>query len=198
MQNRLIYKEKGEKPKINLTVRRVEPSAWYTLGFYRHHYLTEKLNPSCKCFIFEWNDVPIAFVGLINTPRTGIPYGMSISRIVILPDYQGLGLSRRICNFCGGIVKAMSDENHDYKPYIKTAHEKMGEALSKDKNWRPTQFDGKKRTKSSTQFELGKYNNRLMRKSYCKEYIGSKIYGYEDLMLPIKEMRNKKKELYTC
>ena len=196
MREILVYHEKGAKPQISLTIRRVEPSAWYTLGFYKHHYLTSKLNPSCKCFLFEWDNVPVAFAALLNTPRTGIPYGMSISRIVILPDYQGLGLSRQICNFCGGIVKALSDEDHDYRLYIKTAHEKMGEALSRDKNWKGTQFDGKTRTKESTLSEKGRYNNRLMRKSYCKEYIGKKIYGYADLMLPIKEMRGKKAMRY--
>ena len=197
MQEVLINHKKGERPYIHLTIRRVEPSVWYSLGFYKHHYLTEKLNPSCKCFLFEWDTIPVAFVGLLNTPRTGIPYGMSISRIVVLPDYQGLGLSRIICNFCGGIVTAMSDDEHIYKLYIKTAHEKMGEALGRDTNWRGTQFDGKARTMSSTEFEKGRYNNRLTRKSYCKEYIGGKIYGFEDLMLPIKEMREKKAETKT-
>ena len=96
MQEVLINHKKGERPYIHLTIRRVEPSVWYSLGFYKHHYLTEKLNPSCKCFLFEWDTIPVAFVGLLNTPRTGIPYGMSISRIVVLPDYQGLGLSRII------------------------------------------------------------------------------------------------------
>ena len=195
MREVLIEHEKGKRPHMPLTVRRVEPSVWYTLGFYKHHYLTEKLNPSCKCFLFEWCDIPVAFVGILNTPRTGIPYGMSISRIVVLPDYQGLGLSTIICNFCGGIVTALSDDEHQYKLYIKTAHEKMGEALGRDPNWMGTQFDGKPRSKEVTIFEKGRYNNRLMRKSYCKVYVGGKIYGFEDLMRPIGEMRaNKEKK----
>lgn len=35
-------------------------------------------------------------------------YAMAISRLVILPDYQGLGLSTIIFNFVGGIVKSLS------------------------------------------------------------------------------------------
>lgn len=43
---------------------------------------------------------------------------------------------------------------------------------------------------------LGKYRNRLTRKSCCKEYVGPPIYGYEELMLPIDVLRkNKHKEL---
>lgn len=193
MQEILVSHKKGARPNIDLTVRRVEAKVWENIGFHKHHYLTEKLNPSCKCLLFEWNGQPVAFVGLLNTPRLGVPYGMSISRIVILPDFQGLGLFRKICNFCGGIIKSLSDDEHDYRLYIKTAHQKAGMSLSRDTlNWKGTQFDGKTRTKESTESEKGRYNNRLMRKSFCKEYIGGKVQGYEDLLLPINEMRKKK------
>lgn len=183
---------KKDKPKIELTVRRVEPSVWTNLKFDKHHYLTAVLNPACKCLLFEWGDEPVAFAGLINTPRKGIPYGMAISRIVIMPDYQGLGLSTKLCNFLGGIVKSLSDEEHDYKLYIKTAHSKMSQGLSRNPNWKGTQFDGKTRTTNSTESEGAKYKNRLVRRSACKEYIGEPIYGYEDMLKPISEMRKLK------
>jgi len=34
--------------------------------------------------------------------------------------------------------------------------------------------------------------NRLQRPSYCHEYIGQGISGYEELLKPIKEMREAK------
>ena len=37
--------------------------------------------------------------------------------------------------------------------------------------------------------------NRLSRASYCHEYIGEGLSGYENLLLPIAEMRKNKKEL---
>lgn len=192
MQKILIDKKKGELPLIPLTVRRVEASAFETLGFHKHHYLRQDINPSCKCLLFEWDGQPVGFVGILNSPRKGIPFSMSISRIVILPDYQGLHLSRRLCNFVGGIVKSLSNDTDNYRLYIKTAHQKMGQSLTKDtENWRGTAFDGKGRTKESTEYDNHKYANRLTRVSFCKEYIGKPIYGYEDLLLPISEMRKK-------
>lgn len=192
MKDVMINHRKGERPNIDLTVRRVEPNVWYTLEFYKYHYLTADLNKACKCFLFEWNDVPVGFVAILNTPRKRIPYGCSISRIVILPDFQGLGLSTIIFNFCGGMVKSMSDESHDYHLYIKTAHSKFGDALSRNPNVKGTQFDGKTRIKSDA--EGGKYRSRLTRRSYCKEYIGAKRDGYQDLMLPIAVMRKRKNQ----
>ena len=187
-----INHPKGERPYIQLTVRRVEPSVWKSLGFSKCHYLTAELNKSCKCLLFEWDGVPVAFVGILNTPRKGIPYGCSISRIVILEDYQGLGLSTMIFNFCGGIVKSLSDEEHDYRLYIKTAHKKFGEALGRNPNVRATMFDGKGRDKKAIEHDNHRYRNRLQRVSYCKEYIGDKVDGFQDILRPIGEMRKEK------
>lgn len=190
MINTIVEHKKGERPKIELTVRRVEPSVWDSLEFAKYHYLTSKLNKSCKCLLFEWNNVPITFVGILNTPRRGIPYGCSISRMVILPDFEGLGLSRKIFDFCGGLVKSMSDDEHEYRLYIKTAHKKFGESLGRNKNVRGTAFDGKGRDEKAA--DDRKYRNRLTRVSYCKEYIGDKIDGYQKLMNPINELRNER------
>lgn len=185
-----INHPKGQRPEIKLTVRRVEASVWTSMLFDKSHYLTSELNKSCKCLLFEWNNVPVAFVGILNTPRKGIPYGCSISRIVILPDYQGLGLSTIIFNFVGGIVKSLSDDEHDYRLYIKTAHSKFGQALSRNPNVRGTVFDGKGRDKKSADNQ--RYRNRLTRVSYCKEYIGDKIDGFQDMLKPIGELRKSK------
>lgn len=185
-----IDHKKGERPDIQLTVRRVEPSVWNL--FKAHHYLTAEMNKSCKCLLFEWNGVPVGFVGVLNTPRRGIPYGCSVSRIVVLPDFQGLGLSTIMFNFVGGIIKSLSDEEHEYRLYIKTAHRKFGEALGRNENVRATMFDGKGRDKKAVEHDNHKYRNRLQRVSYCKEYVGKEIDGYQHILKPIGEMRKDK------
>lgn len=185
-----INHKKGQRPQIKLTVRRVEPTVWNI--FKKSHYLTAEMNKSCKCLLFEWNNIPVGFVGILNTPRKGIPYGCSVSRIVILPDYQGLGISTMIFNFVGGIVKSLSDDEHDYRLYIKTAHSKFGEALGRNPNVKGTAFDGKGRDKKAIEHDKHRYRNRLQRVSYCKEYIGEPINGFEKLLLPINELRKMK------
>lgn len=180
----------SDKPMIELTVERVEPTVWESLGFYKHHYLTEKLNKSCKCLLFSWDGIPVAFVGLLNSPRKGMPWGHSISRVVVLPDFQGLGLSSKIINFCGGILKAKGD---DYALYLKTVHDKMGKYLERSNKWSPTSYNGKVRSEKSTLSEGKRYQNRLQRMSYCFKYVGEAIYGYEELLEPIDTLRKKKK-----
>ena len=187
MKTLLINKNKREKPNINLKVQRVEANIWDSLNFKKHHYLSETLNKSAKCLLFTWDDVPIGFIALLNSPRKGMPNGFSVSRIVLFPDYQGLGLSMKILNFCGGILKSLGE---DYYLYIKTIHEKMGNGLERSKTWTPTSYNGKIR--KNIKFEEGKYNNRLERKSFCYKYVGDAIYGYEELLKPINELRDNK------
>ena len=189
MKTLLINKNKKTKPQINLQVQRVEANIWKELGFYKHHYLTHELNPSAKCFLFTWDDVPVAFIAILNSPRKGKANGHSVSRLVILPDYQGLGLSSIILNFCGGILKSLGD---DYTLYMKTIHDKVGDFMGRNSNWEATSYNGKIRSDKSAVSEGKRYQNRLTRKSYCYKYIGNAIYGYENILKPIKEMRKGK------
>lgn len=171
------------RPKIELQVSRVESKTWNF--FKKHHYLTEKLNKSAKCFLFEWNNKPIGICCVLNTPRNNNPYGVAISRIVILPDYQGMGLGSKICNFIGAIFK-----NNGNDLYIKTVNPSLGEYFNNSKNWLGTSHNMKKREDIKYSNEKS-YKNRLERLSYCHKFIGNSIIGYEDLLIPINKIRTK-------
>ena len=180
---RCDYRRHG-RPKIELQVSRVEPKTWNF--FKKHHYLTEDLNKSAKCFLFEFNNHPIAICCVLNTPRNNNPNGVSISRIVVSPDYQGLGLGSKICNFIGGIFL---NNNNDL--YIKTVNPALGEYFNNNDNWIGTSHNMKKRIDVKYAKEKG-YKKRLERFSYCHKYVGKTIIGYENLMFPIDKMRENK------
>lgn len=184
MSIKLIDAKKGARPQCNLSVQRVEASAWEM--FKQHHYLTEEINKSCKCFLFYWEDKVIGFCGVLNTPRKGNPESCAISRIVVLPSVQGMNFGSKICNFIGGIFK-----NNGNKLYIKTINPSIGLYFNNHPTlWRGTTFNGKLR--KNVDCEGNKYKNRVERSSYCHEYIGEPISGYEELILPISEMRKNK------
>lgn len=171
------------RPQIKLQVSRVESKTWDF--FKKHHYLTEEVNKSCKFLLFEWNEKPIGIVAIINQPGPNErKYAMAISRIVIMPDFQGMGLGVKLSEFCGGLIR-----NQNGLCFIKTVNPALGEYFNKSKLWRATSNNGKSRTiKEDTDKSA---RNRLERASYCHEYIGDSISGYEELLLPIKEMRIK-------
>lgn len=177
--------KKQKHPEIRLSVVRVESTSWRDLGFYKHHYLTKELPKSAKCFLFLWDDKPVGFVGLLNqTHKGGNKYDHRISRIVIDPQYQGLGFSGSILKFIGGLIKSM---DKDANLYIKTVHTKMGKHLEKSINWEPSTYNGKKHHATDANAK-----NRVGRISYCFKYIGEPLYGYEYLLTPINELRKRK------
>jgi energy-coupling factor transporter ATP-binding protein EcfA2 len=170
------------RPQIKLQISRVESETWDF--FKKYHYLTEDLNKSAQCILFEWNEKPIGICCVLNTPRKGMGEAMAISRIVILPDYQGLGLGSKLSSFIGGVYRHRGN-----RMFIKTVNPALGIKFNNSNDWRGTTFNGKKAPHVNLD---AKAKNRFDRISYCHEYIGESINGYEDLLLPINEMRNKK------
>ena len=173
------------RPQIELSVSRVEADTWNI--FKKHHYLTEDVAKSCKFFLFSWQGKPIGFNAVIPQPSGHFKNGVRESRIVVLPDYQGLGLGYKISEFTGAIYK-----NSGYRYFTKTVHPALGVYRNKNKEiWKATSKNGKEPK------DLG-YNTKLnwdvkLRISYCHEYVGESVSGYEDLLLPINEMRQNKK-----
>ena len=58
--------------------------------FARHHYLSGQLSRSARCFLAVWEEAPVAFCATI--PVIGRRGHWRVTRIVTLPDYQGVGI----------------------------------------------------------------------------------------------------------
>lgn len=115
------------RPDIQLTVRRVSREMWPM--FKRHHYLSDSLNKSSQCFGGFANDRPIAFCAIIAFPHAYSP-GWKITRIVCLPDYQGVGVASSLLDYAASVYAATG------RPvYISTSHPSFIRSLSRSKNW---------------------------------------------------------------
>jgi ABC-type lipoprotein export system ATPase subunit len=76
------------RPPIELEIFRCRRSAWQL--FARHHYLSGELARYARCFLALWQGVPVAFCAMVTL--IGQKNRWRISRIVTLPDYQGIGI----------------------------------------------------------------------------------------------------------
>jgi GNAT superfamily N-acetyltransferase len=79
-------------PAIKLQIARGHHSAWQR--FAPHHYLSGNLNKSARCFLARWQNVSVAFCATL--PAIGRKNHRRISRLVTLPDYQGVGIGTRL------------------------------------------------------------------------------------------------------
>jgi GNAT superfamily N-acetyltransferase len=76
------------RPPIRLEIVRCSRDAWRL--FARHHYLSGNLNPCACCYLALWEGRPAAFCATL--PLIGHQNRRRITRLVTLPDYQGVGI----------------------------------------------------------------------------------------------------------
>ena len=79
------------RPTIDLDIFRCERRLWHR--FKTHHYLSNDLAKHCRCYTALWKGRPVAFCALI--PQQGFERWYRVSRIVTLPDYQGVGIGSK-------------------------------------------------------------------------------------------------------
>jgi len=151
------------KPKIELQVFRCRYETWDI--FKQHHYLSEDLNKASKSFVFLMNDKPIAFIAILPSPSGYYKNGFRVSRLVVLPDFQGLGIGIRLLNYMGSLY--LTDNK---ALYIKTSNPSLFYAMGKNDNW--------KKVKDFKNVDsLKKHNDKHENKHKIKVSI-SKSYKY--------------------
>ena len=115
------------RPRIKLKIFRCRYEAWRL--FAPHHYLSGSLNKIARCYLAAWRGEPVAFCALLShAGRRGI---WRISRIVVLPDYQGLGVGGRLCAALGEMYQRQGQ-----RLTITTGHPAMIAHLRDSPRWR--------------------------------------------------------------
>jgi len=159
-----------KRPDINLQIFRCRYETWNL--FKQHHYLSEDLNKSSINYLFTINDKPVGFIAILPFPGVGDEKTRRCSRIVILPDYQGLGIGKTILNY----ISALYWKNN-YQMYIRTMSPALGLSLKKDSNWIPTSSNLKIPGEDSSGRKL------ILRASYSYKYTGTKSNDSTDIIM---------------
>ena len=177
--------EKGDylrRPQIALQVYRTTCDTWNS--FKKYHYMTAELSESAMCFVFTWNDRLVAFESILPLPRGGFDNGRREHRLVVLPDYQGLGIGIKVSEWMGAVL-AMDKK----QLFAKTVNPALGIYRERHREkWCPTSHN----LKIMTNKEASRMMGGLTRPSYCHKYIGEPISGFEELLLPIEKIRYNK------
>lgn len=118
------------RPKLEVSISPVPYSAWGL--FAPFHYLTAKLNPAARVFALFVGDRIAAVAAMLYRPinRQGHIPLMGCSRLVTLPDFQGLGLAFVIIDKVASLYKAVGRRTHTYP-----AHPALIRAFDRSKLW---------------------------------------------------------------
>jgi len=115
-------------PPIELEIRKCDRALWGT--FARHHYLSPKLHGSAVCHAAYVDGRPVAFHAHRHYPHPQTRTIQLAHRLVVLPDWQGLGIASHLADFFG---QWLWDQGYRYR--FAVAHPGMIAMLRKSPRW---------------------------------------------------------------
>jgi GNAT superfamily N-acetyltransferase len=74
--------------------------------FRSYHYLNGKLGAGVRCYTAVYQSKPIAFIAVACVRMKAKYY--RVSRLVVLPDYQGIGVGKRLLNFIAELYSSQT------------------------------------------------------------------------------------------
>jgi GNAT superfamily N-acetyltransferase len=102
MRTKTFTRRRLQRPPIKLSLHYCNRKLWPI--FARHHYLCGSLAPTARCFTALWNREPVAFCATL--PLIGRRNHWRITRLVVLPDYQGVGIGMRVAEAVAELHRA--------------------------------------------------------------------------------------------
>jgi len=122
-----LRRRRLRRPSLRLEICRCLPDAWRL--FRRHHYLSAKLcTRGVRCFLGLVDDQPVAFAAVLPCP--GLTGNSRVSRLVVLPDWQGVGVGRAFARLLGAAYTHAGRRLH-----LRTGHAMMIRCLAADPQW---------------------------------------------------------------
>lgn len=131
------------RPEINVGIRKASQDEWQL--FKDFHYLSSDHNTAAHKYIAEIDGVPAAWCSVLHLPHPHVKNIKKIHRIVVRPDYQGIGLGIK---FMSEIAKIYSKNNQRIS--LVTSSPSFIHGLQKNKNWIMTRKPGRLRTASNS------------------------------------------------
>lgn len=123
------------RPSLAARVERVPHSFWRL--FAPFHYLTPELHRAAACYVLFVEDTPAAFAGVLHRPHAVVGNLKGVSRLVTLPDWQGLGLAFALVDRLGAAYVAQGWELSTYP-----AHPALIRAFDRSRAWEMRQRPG--------------------------------------------------------
>lgn len=152
------------RPEVVLEVRACDHALWSV--FAPHHYLAESVNRSAHCYLATWDGNLVGFYAVVSYPSGTVQSAYRGHRLVVLPDFQGLGIGPRLSE-----VVAQHYVDNGKRFFAKTAHPRIGEYRDNSPRWKPTSKNHKTRKDANT--DRGRWKVNPFRWTYSHEFVGA-------------------------
>lgn len=130
MTFRICEGQKKNRPDIKFKIYETKQKQQYWKMFSRYHYLSHSHNNAARVYIATVDDNICGFCSVLHFPHPKVKNMKRVHRLVILPDYQGIGIGSILLNKIGDYVKK---EGNRYR--IVTSSPNLIYSLKNNDNW---------------------------------------------------------------
>ena len=121
--------QKKNKPEIKFEIyKTTNKSIWKV--FAKHHYLSHSHNNSAHVYVAYVNNNLAGFCSILHLPHPKAKNIKKVHRLVILPDYQGVGFGIKFLEFIGELYL-----KQNYRFTIVTSSPSLINYFKNSKNW---------------------------------------------------------------
>lgn len=161
--------QKKNRPECELRIYETKQKQYYWNVFRRYHYLNHSMNNASNVYIATLNNNLCGLLSVMPFPHPKKRNFYRIHRVVVLPDYQGLGIAMQMIEY---IAKRYKENGKGF--IITTSHPAMINAMKKSANWRATRIgrasSGSGSGKIQNKYKKGSTSNARITASFERIY----------------------------
>lgn len=141
------------QPPISVEVSRAKHETWEL--FREFHYMSQELNKAARCYGLYVEGRIASFCGVLHRPHPRVRDIVGVSRVVTLPDWQGLGLAMCLVDTVASAYKAIGKRLHQYPN-----HPAMVRSYQRSQNWISVKEQGNFSPRRGATSTVGGFGNR--------------------------------------
>lgn len=123
-------KQKKNRPSIKFNIYETKDKSKYWKMFSKYHYLSHSHNNAARVYIATVDDNVCGFCSVLHFPHPKVKNIKRVHRLVVLPDYQGIGIGSLLLNKVGEYVKEKGDRFR-----ITTSSPNLMFSLKRNNDW---------------------------------------------------------------
>ena len=160
-----LERRRLRRPSLHVEISRCKLAAWQL--FARHHYLSGSLAAGARCYLATWDGQPVTFCATL--PVFAKNNHRRFTRIVTLPEYQGMGIGMRVVAAVAELYRAKGQRIN-----VTSSHPAVVRHCRFSPRWKTVNV---KKTGSSSRSPVGtgRYRSSAGRAVVSFEFLGDRL-----------------------
>ena len=167
MATGVLQRRRLRRPSIQLEIHRCGLAPWKM--FARHHYLSGGLAVGARCYLATWDGNPVTFCATL--PVITKKNHRRFTRIVTLPDYQGMGIGMRVVAAVASLHRA-----EGLRINVTSSHPALIRHCKRSPDWRTVNVRKAGSNRRGTQ-RFPTYRSSAGRAVVSFEYVGDPLFN---------------------